>query len=242
MNRQHRQQQQNKQHKNKSIRKREGTDGNKQAPYGATRLPNMRGLNLVIPDKMFTRLQYNGLQTLAITVGNTATALRYRPTAVFDVDPLLGGTSVPGFTEMAALYTGYRVVGSKITLSAVGLDARPIAFGIVPLNFDPGASPALATIQSWLMNPYHKYLLTGGSGSPPKILSKYMSTERIFGSKQVYFDDNFTSIVTSVPNNNWFWAIFLVAPGPVVTTNQSTTVDIKISMDIEFFNRKALLN
>lgn len=226
---------------NKNKRKKQNiTDGALAESFGANRIP-ARKFNLVIPDKLFTKLTWNGTQNLSIAVGAGTTGYRYLPSAAYDVDPALGSTSMPGYAELASLYNSYRVNQSRLRVSFSSADARPCTALIVPLNTDPTSSPSSAFVRSASMNPYSKYRLVAPAGSPPLVLSTKMSTERIFGSKAVYFDDNFSSLVTTIPANNWYWFIGLIAPATVASSSLVITICVELELDVEFFCRKELL-
>lgn len=66
-----------------------------------------------------------------------------------------------------------------------------------------------------------------------------MSTEKIFGSKMVLFDDNFSSPCTANPTNNWFWVVAGVSQ---VFDPNLTWVTITLDLDVEFFDRAFLQN
>jgi hypothetical protein len=181
-----------------------------------------------------------GAQTVSIAASHTA--FRYRPSAAYDVDPVLGSTTMPGFTELAGIYNSYRVTKSKFRFEIVSNDARTGSVVLIPLNTDPTGAPGATTVESWPMNPYRVYKMIPPTGARPVILEKTMSTEKIFGSKAVYFDDNFMSLTNTIPNNNWFWAVGIHSPVPIATTAWSCTSLIVITIHVEFFNRKELLS
>lgn len=221
--------------------KKNNTDGALAQPFQATRLPMYRPLGLIVPDKMYSRLKYSGIQQITVAIGSAASAVRWRPSSVFDVDPLLGGTTIPGFTELSGLYGSYRTTRSNIKLEVAPQDtSRVSSVVVVPLNVDPGSGPSAATQASWTMNPYAIYEITGTAGSPNIRINNSMSTEKIFGSKMVYFDDAFSSLVTTSPTNNWFWAVSIITGFTVAVSNYVTTILLDLEIDVEFFNRKSL--
>jgi hypothetical protein len=198
-----------------------------------------RASGLIVPDRMYTKLRFFGASTISFVIGDTVHAKRWRPTAAFDVDPLLGSTATPGFAEFSTFYSSYRVTSSNFRAeftqtSTVGLTAI-----IVPLNADPGATPTFTTAASWASLPFAKHKMLPPAGSPTVTLSQSMSTEKIFGSDMVYFDDNFASLVTTVPNNNWYWAIGVIA-SPAVGGLVNVNFMADIELGIEFYDRIAL--
>jgi hypothetical protein len=233
--------------KKKSFKRRtnvnvSSNDGISAQSNALSKLP--RSVTNIIPDRLYTRLRYTGLQNLTILTTSTTAGIRYRPSAAFDIDPLLGSTATPGFAEFAAFYNGYRVTSSKIVVKAVNQingSGQGVLMVVVPLNVDPTGSPSVAVVNSWIEQPYSIKNMIGVYGSPAVTLTETMSTEKIFGSKMVYFDDNFTSIVSSVPNNNWYWAIGAIC-ATMPTTSLIVNLYVEIDIGIEFFSRKALLS
>jgi len=108
----------------------------------------------------------------------------------------------------------------------------------VPLNGDPGANPTAGTINEWQNNPYAKVKLMPTAGGPPVTLSQAISAEKIFGSKMVYYDDNFMAGTSAIPINNWYWAIGIA--GGTASANEGFVLSVEITMQVEFFSRKYL--
>jgi hypothetical protein len=216
-------------------KKKSNTDGIISASNRYVSLPAKNGL--IVSDRIITRLSYCGITALAVPLGGVA-AIRYRPSAAYDVDPNLGSTSVPGFNELAALFFNYRVFYSRIIVKAVG-GVAPTSIVLLPLNADPTSAPGALTVQSWTSNSYRDYRLIPAQGGPTITLVREMSTEKIFGSKMVLFDDNFASATNTIPVNNWFWAIGAInSAGGLATT---CTLTIEVDMGVEFFTRRTVL-
>lgn len=229
-----------KQRKNSKKVKRETTDGNTSLSNSIQRLRPFKQLALVISDKFQTRLTWSGVQSLTVPLGAAHAAYRFRPTAAFDVDPALGSTAMPGYAELSALYASYRVVQSRLRVSLVSPTSGTATCVCVPMNEDIGASPTYGVISSLVGTPYNEYRVVGAAGSPPSNFDLTMSTEKIFGSKAVYFDDAFASLVSTIPANNWFWVVALILPA-VVGGAQSYTFMVRLDIDVEFFQRRFLL-
>jgi len=226
--------------KTTNTSRKSNTDGNVALSLQSVRLPPFKQLNFIMPDKLQTRLSWNGIQSLVVTTGNASAAYRYRPTAAYDIDPLLGTTAMPGYGELAQFYGSYRVVQSRLNVQICSPTTGTASCVIVPLNQDPGASPTIGTIRGWAASPYNRYKIVPASGSPPTIFDETMSTEKMFGTKAVYFDDNFASLTNTVPTNNWFWGVGVLLP-VAVGGNQGYTLLVKVEVDVEFFNRNFLV-
>jgi len=198
-----------------------------------------RSVGLILPDQYRTKLRYWKQVSFNFTATNT-TAIRFRPSSAFDVDPLIASTAMSGFAELSTLYQTYRVLSSKINLTVMTTSAaNPVNVSLTPSNFDPGATPSSAYVLAAREQPYARFGTCGLTGSPPLKLTSSMSTEKAYGSKAALFDDNFSSPVTATPNNNWYWVIggysFVLDPS-------LTWVTVTIEVDCQFYDRNFLQN
>jgi len=147
---------------------------------------NFRSLSLVFPPRMNVKLKYWGIQVLSLAAATNAN-YRWRPTAAFDIDPALGGTSMAGFAELAGFYASYRVVSSRIKVTL----ANPSVLGtitmiVLPMNADPTNSFSAANVIASVGNPYAKTKLVGLLGAPPTVIQNVMTTTKIFGDPSVF--------------------------------------------------------
>lgn len=235
---------------NKQTRSRKGskrqpkkrsnhTDGVRASPNSLVRLP--RSVTQIMPDRLLTKLTYKGFTGMTIPAAGTNFSRRWMPTAAFDIDPLLGSTTVVGYTELSAFYNAYRVNSSVLTCRFANTTNTPCQGVIVPLNADPGVAPTLPVVQSWENNPYSVVKLVPSTGATIVSSSRYMSTEKLYGTKMVLYDDNFASLTNTIPVNNWFWAVAILSPGSVAVAT-TIQVEVDITIQLEFYDRKALLN
>jgi len=197
-------------------------------------LGTFRQLSLVFPPRMPMKLKFwqaNSISLAASLSGN----YRWRPSAAFDIDPALGGTSMAGFAEMAGFYSTYRVAKSSIKVTVSNPSATiPVTCIVLPMNADPTNAFSTANVVASMGNPYAKARVLGLLGSPATVINSNMTTAKIFGDSEVFFDHNFTSLVTTVPANNWFWNLCLYAPAFIAT---AITVVVEIVVDCEFYDR-----
>jgi hypothetical protein len=195
----------------------------------------------IVPDRIYTRLVYEGMGQIPIATGNSYTTFRWQPSAAYDVDPNIGSTATPGFAEFAAFYNNYRVTASNCRISVTNPSTvLGVILVVLPLTSDPGALAPAAQANAWPDNPYAKQKMIGLLGSPPGVVSNSMSTEKIVGSTNVYVDDTYASLTNGVPANNWYWGCGLLV-GSAVTATISYTVNYRIEMGVEFYDRKIML-
>jgi len=197
-------------------------------------LSTYKSLSLVFPPRLPMKLKFWGQQVMSLVAAQQVN-YRWRPTGAFDIDPALGGTSMAGFAECAAFYATYRVSKSTIKVTISNPSATiPVTMMVLPMNADPTNAFSAANIIASVGNPYCKTKMLGLLGSPPSVVTSTMTTRKIFGDSEVLFDHNFTSLVTTVPANNWFWNLCLYAPAVIATTLVAT---VEITVDIEFYDR-----
>jgi len=193
-----------------------------------------KSLNLVFPPRMCMKMKFWGEQAFSLAA-TTGTNYRYRPSAAFDIDPALGGTSMAGFAEMAAQYATYRVIASRIKVTFSNPSATvPIVMTVTPLNADPTNAMTVSNIVASVGQPYAKTKQVGLLGCPPITITNSMQTKVIWGDPAIFYDHNFSSLVTTVPANNWFWNVTLYAPVFIATPLYAT---VEITVDCEFFDR-----
>jgi hypothetical protein len=193
---------------------------------------------LIMPDRFYTTTRYWKFPSISLAIANFG-AIRFSPSSAYDVDPTVGSTAMSGYAELAAFYGSYRVLKSTIRCEFINNSAIvPLMCIVCPLNIDPGATPTTNVIQEWKEQPYSVSRASGLVGSPNVVLTRTMTTERIFGSKMVYFDDAFQAATNNVPANNWWWAIGIFS-NSVIATNP-INISVTIDVSTEFFNRKFL--
>jgi len=221
----------------KSKKNSRQVDGIQALSNKMTRIPAQMA---IMADRYYCRMTYTDYSSTTIPATGQVFNRRFRPTNAFDIDPLLGGTSMPGFAELSALYLSYRVTMSRIRVRfTAGTGSLPTEVTVVPLNLDLGSTPAVSTVAGLPGQSYAKTKLLGIAGSPTIEISSEMSTEKTYGSQAVYFDDNFSSLVTGGPTNNWYWNISGLVPS---AASSASVIYVQSVMDIgiEFFDKREL--
>jgi hypothetical protein len=161
-----------------------------------------------MPDELITNLSW--VDTNHYVVNNAGfinATVRFRPTAVYDIDPTLGTTAVPGFTELAGLYGRYRTIASRIRVEFVNLEDFPVRVFVWPTNFDLGAN--YAYIAAAMTMPFAKHQMISAKGGVDRVTltSKNLLSGEIVGSDEVYTDDSYSATISTVPTNNWYWNV-----------------------------------
>lgn len=200
-----------------------------------------RSVNCVMPDRFKTVLRYRTEVPINLSVVPQQ-GIRFQPSAAYDVDPLVGGTSMKGFLELSQFYSLYRVLSSSCKVESVNPGiTTPYLMTLLPLNVDPGSSPTPLIISDYREQPYAKTKLSALRGGPPISLKQTISTQKMYGSAAVLTDNNFSAGVTSVPINNWYWAIGFDALSVIPSSEGAVICYVYIEIDLEFSDRKFLL-
>jgi len=186
---------------------------------------------------MRVKLRYPIQGTL--TVVGTVIAKRWTPNAAYDVDPVLGSTSTPGFSEWAGLYTYYRVVKYKVHMNYVNLDNLGVALFTYNTNVDPGTagSSGAQYAQSSFGRTYDLAPFYSGGGKV--VMNQTISVARVLGMP-VLQADSFRSLTTSTPSDLVYFGFTILSSSGVNFTN-GIQYSGYIEMDTIFFARKELL-
>jgi len=193
--------------------------------------------SLIVPDRIIVSLMFLDVTHGAInSVGNNMASYRYRPTSAYDIDPILGGTSMPGFIEWTTFYNNYRVLGYAVEIMIENQEAFAVTAYTITLNTDPGAAPSLASVKGFLMQPYliNKDLSPKG-GMDKCIIRKNIDCRSFVGSLINRFDDSYAAQYNASPTNNIYQQIGIYSQ-PNVFVN-GVWFKVRFCLEVEFYER-----
>lgn len=153
-------------------------------------------------------------------IAGTRASNRYNSDA-YDVDPSLGSTAMPGFTEWATLYQRFRTLSVRYQFDI----ANNESFNVMVLTgFSAGVTVSTGSLSStYAGNPYWKTHLLGPLTGMNKVrLTDKKTATDVFGTKQVLFDDLYTGSTTSstlATASNIFTYVGIIAGGANVFAN-----------------------
>jgi len=160
--------------------------------------------------------------------------IRFVPTFAYDVDPTLGSSAVPGFTELAGLYRFYRVKQFKCRVHFSNSDTATSAVCYVcPVNADP--TPNTTSYQSFLSNRRSVMKIIGpsaGNGIVENLITD-VSVDDFGGVRWTGQIDAYSASTsgTAPPNNVW---VIVGAETTAAMTN-GIAVCFRMEIEIEFF-------
>lgn len=159
----------------------------------------------VMPPSLITRLVFQSTAHSPLNnAGATFASVRFRPSSAFDVDPALGGTSMPGFNEVAGIYGRYRCLRFRADVTGVNLEANPVNMIVFMSNFDLGNN--YSQVQSQFGNTFsrYRYLSPQGGMDRATIRTPWWSITEYVGSDAPMVDTDFSASISSSPTNNTF--------------------------------------
>jgi len=179
-------------------------------------------------------LRFHKFFPLPTALSNTVGNVRFEPTYLYDVDPVVGSTALPGFAEYGALYRQYRVNSASIDLRLANNDTQNILVYCCPVNSDPGANYNSAAAQQYLGSRLSKRQILGPlSGQNQGHLSDYQTVAGFGGAANRQIADFYTGLTSGVaPQNNFFWTVGIVCSS---TSSTGVTVDMTLDVEVEFF-------
>lgn len=225
--------------KNKRAKKPKRTNRGQGGGQAALATPLRRHIGF--PDRFSTTLSYY-IQKVDNWAATPATTYRYLATGPQQIDPVSGGGQPTYYDQFSLIYASQRTTRSRITVRgcAGANGSMPVNLVVVPLNADPGATPFTNFLQA-LTFPYAQNKMIPAYGGGNAAITSSMTTSKIFGSNMVLYDDNFASLVSTTPVNNWYWGIVLYN-NFTLTATQPYTLMIELEFDIEFYDRKAVVD
>jgi hypothetical protein len=193
----------------------------------------------VMPPEYDTNLYY----TVQDTVTNAAAflaSIRFS-TEAFDVDPTLGSTAMPGFTEMAGFYARFRTLGMGYKFSC----ANQEAFSVTLLHgFSTTSVASGALVHTYSGNPLFGSSIVGPlTGFNTKTFRDFKSCGAISGTNQYLFDDLYTgstasATLASAGTNYCYLGVVSTAP----LTGAGVLVNVEIRLNLRFYRPKLLLS
>lgn len=186
----------------------------------------------LMPPRFQTTLRYEA-EGNQLNAGVNYSNTRLQPTTPYDVDPTLGSTAMPGFTELAALYRRYRVNRWVHKVMFANNESFPVVVYLCPNNVDPGSNTA--SFQNFLSSRSStKKMLSAKGGQDRGIVVSRFSQSSFAGVPKSRSDDNTAGNTSgsSAPNNN-IWSV--VGIHSVNVQVSGVFVSNQIDIEVEFY-------
>lgn len=190
----------------------------------------------IVPDVMRVCLPYFYLGNIS---GTGIVANVFRGNSLFDPDFTGVGSQPLGRDEWSAFYRRYRVLASKVTITATTTDTgdSTILF-IQPMNT---SSILVNRIQILEQEHGAQKMLATSTGMNRATVSQYMDTASMRGIPKagVRINNELSAASGSNPNEQFFWHVGVLDTSSLVDTI-TADIMVKIEYYVEFFDRETL--
>jgi len=184
-----------------------------------------------MPERYETRLRFNKCTNI-LKAGFAYSNIRFNTSNAFDVDPVLGSTNTPGFSELSGLYRRYRVHNAVCTVRFTNQEVFGLIVYIQPVNADPGADST--SYQTYLSNPMNRKAAVGAvAGAGTHVEKMSLSPQMFGGSSDLKIDDTYSALTNAGPTNGVWLMVGVYAPIDALTNG--VTVSVDIDLDIDFY-------
>jgi len=193
----------------------------------------------IVPNRIVSRLKYICNRILSNTGLNTC-SIQFRSNGLYDVDPAVASSSVPGFAEWLTLYQRYRVLKCHTKCTFVNREAFPV---IINLGFDTQPYTANTKVLAYYEGSNQKTQILGTNAASFGTTIEMSRGPEIVGDNMALNDFGYTGTVASNPSSLWYHSISADASylGTVFTT-LGVAVRWETEFETEFFERKSLFN
>jgi len=185
----------------------------------------------VMPQEYVTNLTYTTTGVLN-SVGALLSSVKYR-TEAFDVDPALGSTAMPGFTELASIYARYRTLAISYKIHYSNNEVFPLQ---ILAGFSNSSISTGTLTSNFAGNPTFQSRIAGPiGGTCTGTVKGYTTIVAFSGTKQPLYDDVFTGSTTSATlgTAGTVYANFgIISTLPVLSAG--CAIDVRITLTIQF--------
>lgn len=214
----------------------------KKAKYTRIQSTVVKQPGVIVSDRTFVRLNYlDSTSTKLSSAGNTYGYIRYYANGLYDVNPLLLTSAVPGFNEMMALYENYRVRGCLLKLTFTNQEAVPSIVLVWPTDQDQTTSVNYQYLQEMVGNAYARYKAVSAKGGMDRgVLKLYISFKKLLGTTNILTSPDYTGTSTTNPSKLMYFNIGAYTMDGSAYTSNSLPFEARLTFYTEFFNRRQL--
>lgn len=174
--------------------------------------------------KKVVRLKYRDTVKLSPTIPNVPSKSYFSCCSIYDPDRTGTGHQPKGMDQLAAYYSHYTVIGSKIHIKMYDQYTTSMLVFIVPTR---DTSPAyLGNVSEVLEADRCQYRLIGNSKQNTRGITSTYSKRKIFGNTT---NEQLTSNFTSNPGEDYYWCV-----GAINGSSGVTPVTVPIVVEIEY--------
>jgi hypothetical protein len=227
--------------KNKVRRNRAGNSQSKEYDrLQSSKIPRSLNGSSPFPSSMTRRLVYNE-PTLILTASLLPYLVKeFKMNSAYDIDPAIGGGTVAGFNAMTHIYDQYQVVNFRIRYEVSNIELFPVSFALVFKDSQPSLAVASWTDARNLMEAAPTtgpHVVSGSAGYNVYRSPWYkIKPATVLGNPLQYNDIQYSSSVTSDPNQLVWAAIVLTCPNSTLNLTNGACVSVFIEQTVRFYS------
>lgn len=190
----------------------------------------------VIPNKLVTRLKYIISGNALLNAGFNTVSRQMNANGVYDVDPALASTAVPGFTEFSGLYLKYRVLKTKSTCTFINREAFPV---LINLGFENTFFTANTKTASYYDGKNQRsQLLPANMSSRGVTLSLTRTATEMIGDEEGQASANWANYVTGNPAALYYTSASASCAGLGAVFVLGVVIRWELEFWVEFYNSR----
>jgi len=192
-----------------------------------------------VSDRQRVKLRYVMVSAFTSLTTTGAFSYAFSGNGLFDPDVTGTGGQPANFDDWSALYSRYRVWGSRLKVNIVpNVNATdPTIWVIGPAHVSTAIS--LATQPDFQAQPYTqaRVLTLYTTGEPRCTFTQNMTTSKYLGLSQTEFEgrDDLAALTSANPAKQWYWKI--TATNVDTTGTTDLCINVEIDYDVEFWDR-----
>lgn len=194
------------------------------------------------PRVLYTRAKFGFEGLLTQTVAGVATGYEFRMNSIYDPLASLGGRTVVGHANLAALYNNYLVVGAKVNVSFNNPDTDGCRIGC-RIRVNNQNSVVGNNMQDITEKPMTYMAGLNDSGTQTKTMSFFIRPWTLMGLSKLEYMANRVGYSSAMNNNptqdRAKFDIFLINPQ---TAAANVRVAVKIVYYVQCFDRIGLVS
>jgi len=188
-----------------------------------------------MPQEYVTTLRYTVMYILSLN-GVFFNSFYYKTTP-YDVDPFIGNTAMPGYTELSKIYQRVRPLRITYRYDCCNNENQPVSLSS-GFTSEVLTTPDIDTSG----NPLWKTKTVSAKGGMDKTVLKGSATiVQIAGTKQPLYDDLYTSLTSSnTMASQGIVYSYIVADAVAPGTAAGVTIKVNISLTCQFYRMYVL--
>jgi hypothetical protein len=179
----------------------------------------------IVPSQLRTTLRQ--LFIFQLSGASPTLCRRYNPNSVYQPEVSGATGTVPGFSELAALYGFYRVLGYKYKAQFVNMQAFPVTIFALNSNNDPTTGATVASVANALG---HFKILSAATGMDKATLAKKMQISNVVGTTAIATADSYRSLINANPAD-----ITWLGLGAQSNTGANLTIGVTVTLELEMY-------